>query len=440
MDIAIGMLLDERYKITKFLSEGAFGKTFLAEDTKRPKNPICVVKQFRPKHSHPEALTKAKELFNREAEVLHSLGNHARIPRLLAHVKIDRELYLVQEYIPGKTLAEELSEQPYKKQTEVISIISELLEIIAFIHSHKIIHRDIKPSNIIRNKKDNKLVLIDFGAVMEFKGETFLGTVIGTPGYIALEQSLGKTGLYSDIYAVGIIGIQALTGINPNLFERDDSGEIVWQEKGTISQDFKNLLNKMVRINKDDRYSTVEEVLQDIRNLGDRDREHLTSVNHELTPTGTNISTKPLNKKLVLPSLFILTAIPLCWWIATSLNNSSQTTLPLNGKAIAAELNENNPCQDMILEQDIYCQKYTFNGEKNQEVTIEMNSNDFDPFLILQKPNNDKLEVNGDRSINNWNAQIKATLPEDGTYTVITRTTSPGELGSYTIRARFNNK
>jgi serine/threonine-protein kinase len=104
----IGTLLDRRYKITKFLSEGAFGKTFLAEDTKRPQNPICVIKQFKPKQFQPELLIKAKELFEREAEALESLGKHSQIPSLLAHLKIDQEFYLVEEYIAGKTLAKSL--------------------------------------------------------------------------------------------------------------------------------------------------------------------------------------------------------------------------------------------------------------------------------------------------------------------------------------------
>lgn len=438
----IGTVLDGRYKITKFLSEGAFGQTFLAEDTKRPQNPICVIKQFKPKQSQPEVLVKAKELFDREAEALESLGKHSQIPSLLAHLEIDQEFYLVEEYIAGQTLAEELAENPNKTEKEVISIVSELLEIIVFIHSQNIIHRDIKPSNIIRNQEDNKLVLIDFGAVMEYQGETFLGTIIGTPGYISLEQALGRTGLYSDIYAVGMIGIQALTQTNPNLLDKDDSDEIIWQEKVVISQDLKNILTKMVKNNKQDRYLTAKEVLEDINNIGcDKSRTRSTFINSEYNSiSSNNINNKSKISKFLLPSLSVLAAIPLFLWIRTSFRNPSQITLTLNGKAIGQELNEDNLCQDMILEQGIYCQKYTFNGEKDQEIIIDMNSSDFDPFLVLQKPDGDRLEINGDRSINNWNAQIKTKLPADGKYTVITRTTSPGESGKYNVRARMTQE
>ena len=425
----IGSILDGRYKITKSLSCGAFGQTFLAEDIKRPQNPICVVKQLKPKETNPDFLLKAKELFDREAEALELLGTHPQIPGLLAHLKIDDNFYLVQEYIAGETLEAELSQGDKKTESEVTKIISELLDVVSFVHQKKIVHRDIKPSNIIRNQENNKLVLIDFGAVMEFNGETLIGTIIGTPGYIAPEQSVGRTGFYSDLYAVGIIGIQALTGINPHFLIKDKDDEVVWQDKALVSQEFADILTKMVRIHKGDRYYTATEVLEDFERL-----------NTKVEVPETLITPKPKTsfiKPNLIPSLAILTAIPL-WWLATNLNRSSDLKLPLNGKAIANELSQEHLCQDTILEPDLYCQKYTFTGEKDREVTIEMSSDDFDPFLILQKPNGDKLELNGDRSINNWNAQIKTVLPEAGKYTVITRTTSPGESGQYTVRAKLN--
>lgn len=423
----MGKILDQRYKIIKSLSSGAFGHTFLAEDTKRPQNPICVVKQLKPKETQPDFLLKARELFDREAETLELLGKHPQIPGLLAHLKIDNEFYLIEEYITGDTLEEELAKEQRKSEPEVIKIVSELLEILDFIHRNNIVHRDIKPSNIICSRENNRLVLIDFGAVMEFEGETFMRTIIGTPGYISPEQSIGRTGFYSDLYAVGIIGIQALTGIAPNLLINDENNEIIWQDKASVSQEFAAILTKMVRTDKSDRYQTAAEILQDINPIDETDT-------YPIYPAAN-----PTKKQLSL-SLAVLAAMPLFWWLGTNLNRTSNLNLPLNGKAINNELNKEHPCQDAILEPDIYCQKYTLIGEKNREVTIEMNSDDFDPLLVLQQPNGDKLELNSDRSINNWNAQIKTKLPEHGKYTVITRTTSPGESGKYTVRARMSNK
>lgn len=262
---------------------------------------------------------------------------------------------------------------------------------------------------------------------MESNGETFFGTIIGTPGYISPEQSQGLTGFCSDIYAVGIIGIQALTGINPNLYLKNERKEIVWQDKVLISQEFAEILTKMVRTNKSDRYHTVTEVLEDLKRITNK------------VASTINSDTNPTKKKILLSSLLIVNVILLFLWLVTKLNKSSNINLSLNGKVITQKLNKDYPCQDIILEQDIYCQKYTLIGKKDQEIIIEMNSDNFDPLLILQKPNGEKLDHNSDRSINNWNAQIKAKLPRDGNYTVITRTTSPGESGNYTIRARITN-
>lgn len=430
----IGKLIDQRYKIVAPIGEGAFGHTYQAEDTKRPQNPICVVKHLQPRQTNPEYLLKAQELFEREAKTLERLGKHPQIPSLLAHLKIDGDFYLVEEYIPGQTLDQEFAHSPKKSETEVMQIISELLEILAFVHNQKIVHRDIKPSNIIRNQNDRKLVLIDFGAVMEHDGETFLGSIIGTPGYIAPEQSQGKTSFYSDIYAVGVVALQALIRINPNFLAKNERGEIILPEKTEISSEFSAILNKMIAADRSDRYLTATAVLTDLNRLQTQD-------NLEDSKQKTKGIANPIQLKFIASSLLLLILGGLSWLGINQYRTAqiSQPNLLLKGKAIDGELNQDNLCSDLIFEQDIYCQKYFFIGKKDQVITVEMNSSSFDPLLIIQQPNGDKLDSNSDRSVSNWNAQIKVKLPVDGEYTVIARTTSPGESGVYTVRARINN-
>jgi serine/threonine-protein kinase len=237
----LGKLLDRRYQVTQVLGAGGFGRTYLAQDTRRPGNPICVVKQLKPLSSEPSFLETARRLFNSEAETLEQLGNHDQIPRLLAYFEEDQEFYLVQEFIEGHTLTQELQPGQRWNESQVIGLLKEVLTILDFVHRHGVIHRDIKPDNIIRRNSDQKLVLVDFGAVKQIRtqfaatqGKASNTIAVGTPGYMSSEQALGQPRPSSDIYALGIIGIQAITGLMPISFQEDlSTGEILWQHFGT---------------------------------------------------------------------------------------------------------------------------------------------------------------------------------------------------------------
>jgi len=159
----IGEQLDKRYKILKQLSEGNFGETYLARDQKRPSKPLCVVKRLKPKHTHPRVL----ELFEQEAVILEKLGEHPQIPRLLAHLAIENEFYIIQDYVEGHTLRKEIVPQKQMAERDVRQLLHDILEVLVYMHENNVIHRDIKPENIMRRKQDCKLVLIDFGSVKE---------------------------------------------------------------------------------------------------------------------------------------------------------------------------------------------------------------------------------------------------------------------------------
>lgn len=270
-----GKKLKERYKITRVLGSGGFGRTYIAEDTDRPGNPVCVVKQLKPASDNPNLMQLARRLFTREAQTLEKLGNHDQIPQLLAYFEEQGEFYLVQEFISGHPLSQELGLGYQLPEIRVIAILEELLKILEFVHSQNVIHRDIKPSNIIRRESDGKLVLIDFGAVkvadqLEAEGQSALTVGIGTRGYMPSEQSDGKPRPNSDIYAIGMIGIQALTGLFPSkIREREDprTGEIVWRNKARVSLVMADLLDRMVRYDYRTRYQSAAEVLQDLQEL-----------------------------------------------------------------------------------------------------------------------------------------------------------------------------
>ncbi|MBG1266277.1 serine/threonine protein kinase [Nostoc sp. WHI] len=265
----IGKLLDNRYQVIRVLAMGGFGQTYIAQDTRRPGNPICVVKHLKP-GTDPRVFDTAKRLFNSEAETLEKLGNHDQIPRLLAYFDENQEFYLVQEYIEGHTLAEELIPGERWSESRVIQLLQEVLEILEFVHRQGVIHRDIKPDNIIRRASDNKLVLVDFGAVKQLRtqmvtvgGQPSATVVIGTPGYMPTEQGQGKPRPNSDIYSLGIIAIQALTGLLPTQLQEDpETGEIIWQHSATVNYRLAAVLTKMVHYHFKDRYQNATEALQ----------------------------------------------------------------------------------------------------------------------------------------------------------------------------------
>ncbi|HEY9665869.1 MAG TPA: serine/threonine-protein kinase, partial [Coleofasciculaceae cyanobacterium] len=254
-----------RYRIIKGLSAGGFGETFIAQDTLRPGHPTCVVKQLRPASNNPKHWELARRLFITEADILERLGKHDQIPQLLAYFEEGEEFYLVEEFVSGRPLTNELPLVVPLSEDKVVAMLQELLEILAFVHSQGVIHRDIKPDNIIRRKSDGKLVLIDFGAVKEIRtqlteGEqrTELTVGIGTKGYMPNEQAAGTPKYNSDIYALGMIAIQALTVLHPaNVPSNPATGEIIWEDKAAVSPELAAIITKMVRYNFRDRYQSA---------------------------------------------------------------------------------------------------------------------------------------------------------------------------------------
>lgn len=268
----VGKLLRGHFQVISPLGGGGGGDTFIAVDIDRPGPPKCVVKRFKPPYNAPHLLLNARALFNREAETLERLGRlHEQIPMLLAHFEEEEEFYLVQDFIEGRTLVGELPLGHRWSETKVIQLLKDVLSVLKFIHSQGVIHRDVKPANIIRQRKDGKLVLIDFGAVKQVRGET--GTTqtrhtnpssisIGTEGYMPPEQWMGNPYPSSDIYALGMIGIQALTGTDPTHLQRDAEGEVVWRFKASVSDKLADVLSQMVRYHFRARYQSAAEVLQ----------------------------------------------------------------------------------------------------------------------------------------------------------------------------------
>ncbi len=266
------ILLRERYRVTKSLGQGGFGATFLAQDEALPGEPSCVIKQLRPSGTAPHVLQMARELFEREAVTLGRIGNHPQVPRLLDYFEDREHFYLIQEYVHGLTIQQEVKRNGISSEVGVKQFLSEILPLLQYIHSQKVIHRDIKPANLIRRAQDARLVLIDFGAVKNQvtqtaamqSGQTALTAyAIGTPGFAPPEQMAMRPVYGSDIYALGITCIYLLTGKSPKDLEYNPAtGEVMWQHLVYPSNHFAQVLAKMMDVSVHNRYQSAEEVLR----------------------------------------------------------------------------------------------------------------------------------------------------------------------------------
>lgn len=265
------MLLNNRYQIIRTLGSGGFGETFLAEDTQMPSQRHCVIKQLKPIENNPQIYQLVQERFAREAAILEELGGVSeQIPNLYAYFSLEEKFYLVQEWVEGDTLTGKVQQQGLFNESSVRQILSNLLPVLNFVHSKRIVHRDIKPDNIILRHSDGKPVLIDFGAVRETmatvvnsQGSLTRSIIIGTTGYMPSEQAAGRAVYSSDLYSLGLTMVYLLTGKSPQQLETDsNTGEIIWKSDAGITASLKTVIDRAIAFHPRERFSTALEMLQ----------------------------------------------------------------------------------------------------------------------------------------------------------------------------------
>jgi serine/threonine protein kinase len=263
-------LLNNRYLILSEIGKGGFGHTFLAEDAHLPSRRRCVIKQFKPATNNLNLLPQLQESFGREASILERVGEeHSQIPKLYAYFVEDEQFYLVQELVDGQTLGQLVRTKGPLKSVVVKEIVSSLLEILDYLHTNDIIHRDIKPDNIIYRRRDSKPVLIDFGTVKETVTTVYdehgarKSLIMGTPGYMAMEQAAGLAVYSSDLYSLGWTTIYLLTGKEPHEMVDRRTGENHWRRFAPdVDYNLAVVIDKAVQSVSRDRYETAREMLQ----------------------------------------------------------------------------------------------------------------------------------------------------------------------------------
>ncbi len=276
----IGQLLTGRYLILEKLGVGGFSETYLARDKYLPRHPLCVVKYLKLSSRNKISPEVAQQLFENEARLLERLGrDYAQIPTLFAYCHEQEQMYLVQEYVEGENLGSYLAGGKRLTSKAAIALLLDLLPVLNYIHSHRVVHGDIKPSNLIRRRRDGKVFLIDFGVAcllpetqsnVNPNGEAN-PLALGTPGYMPEEQHQGISQLNSDLYSLGILIIHLLTRVHPHQFQQNPiSGNLDWQShlgKQTLEPKLIEILDRLVQPECRDRYQQASEVLADLKTV-----------------------------------------------------------------------------------------------------------------------------------------------------------------------------
>lgn len=300
--IPLGTVLQNRYRLIKILGQGGFGRTYLAQDQGRF-DELCALKELIPAQTENYVLEKSKELFQREAATLYQI-QHPQVPQFRATFEEDQRLFLVQDYVAGKTYRMLLDKRKTAGQkfseAEVLQLLRKLLPVLAHLHSRGIIHRDISPDNIILRESDAKPVLIDFGVVKELATRLQSANTISEPttvgklGYAPSEQiQTGRAYPSSDLYALAVTTVVLLTAQDPQELFNDTQLSWNWQHWATVSPGLAQVLNRMLSYKPGDRYQSVAEVAQALQSL-----------NNQTTPPGVSApSYSTLNRQPVAPEL-----------------------------------------------------------------------------------------------------------------------------------------
>lgn len=306
----VGKILQRRYQIVKSLGEAVVGHKYIAVDIKNPDKSKCVIKSLETQNLSPSELDKLQLSFLTETVTLDVLGNHPQIPQLITCFEEGEHFYLVQELIPGHSLTVELPVNQYWgciwSESEVIELLQEILEILEFVHSQDVIHGGITPENLIRRDVDGKLVLVDFSLIQTVDAAKnqelpIYRIPVTSLGYIAPEQFIGQAQPNSDIYAVGMIGIKALTGVDPLQFKLDrETQEIIWRTPDISVDDYlAAVLSQMIRYNYEERFQSIEEILHILKQMARESKvQPLHELSHELDES-INLETDNTQQKSI---------------------------------------------------------------------------------------------------------------------------------------------
>lgn len=310
MGLEPDQILHDRYRIVRILKSGGMGSVYEAIDTKLADSP-CAVKEI-----HEAALASSESgyvqaRFYEEMKALVAL-DHGAIPKVRDYLSEEAKVYIVMELVQGRSLQEEIDQRREMKQAAPVDYIVldmiRLLETLTYLHSQDppVIHRDIKPANILRDNRSGQIKLVDFGLARAAGGPN-TQTVVGTMGYCAPEQMMGKAEPRSDIYAVGVTLMHLLTGVAPEM----ELFEARRPDLPGLRPGLEQIIEKATQIKPTERYASAAEMSQALQHWLHRPTQSFVPTPAAVSVSSPGPSHSPLGstKGKALAGAFVLTAM-----------------------------------------------------------------------------------------------------------------------------------
>ena len=275
------LLRGGRYQLVKQLEANGYWQTFLARDLQLPDRAECIVRQLKPLANSDQAFQNAKQRLETEATVLSQLRHQPCVPRLLAF-ETGPQPYLVCEHIEGDSIQAELAKSAPWSEQQVMEFLSDVLSTLVAVHQSDVVHGKLQPSTLIRRQADRRIVLTSFESATRSKSASAVTSASSRQPnldlcadhseYVPAEQAAGYPQLSSDVYAIGLIAIQALTGYRPSAFlPQAESKEGCWRPLASRRHPplgaLLDYLDHMVRSDFRDRYATAAEALSELKSL-----------------------------------------------------------------------------------------------------------------------------------------------------------------------------
>ncbi|MBT9587503.1 protein kinase [bacterium] len=265
MSLQVDELLQDRYLIVRSIKQGGMGAVYEARDTKLADSP-CAVKEILESARLGHNSQYIEGRFFQEMKALSAL-DHPSIPKVRDYLTVDSTIYIVMELVQGPSLEEEIEQSmqrsslPPEAEKSVRDILS-LLETVAYLHGQDpvIIHRDIKPGNVLRDAKTGNIKLVDFGLARQLD-TTSNHTLVGTLGYCAPEQMMGKASQESDLYSVAMTLHHLLTGRAPDMLNFEPLKPELPGLRAGLSQ----IIERATQLKPGDRYSSAHDMAKDLR-------------------------------------------------------------------------------------------------------------------------------------------------------------------------------